>query len=101
MSKTAQRSLQTADYNRAVGVKTADYIAVNRQSAVGAFAVFAACGVGIVVPFALGYGVVRDHTVDITCRHHKTEPRLAELCEVAVVFYIRLSEKRDLTAAVL
>ena len=67
MSKTAQRSLQAADNYGAVRVKTADNIAVNRQCAVGAFAVFTAGGVGIIVPFALGDGVVRNHTVDITC----------------------------------
>ena len=100
MGKTAQRRLQTSYNYVAVGIKPADNVAVNYNGAVRAFACFSACGVGVVMTSALCSGVVRQHAVDVARRHHKTEPRFAELCKISVVFPVRLSEKCDLAAAV-
>ncbi len=82
MGKTAQRSLQPAQDNRAAGISLLGQEAVNGSGTVGPLPCPVTGAVGIIRPLALGGGVVRHHRVDIAPGDEEPQPRAAKALKI-------------------
>ena len=94
VSKAAQRCLKTAYNDRHVTVCLSDSVTVNDNCSVRSFAHFTTRCVVIVGASFLGYGIVRNHGVDVTAGNEEAESWASESLEVVAGAEIGLRKYR-------